>query len=104
MKLFVELGYFYSPGDEKRLFEALQSMSCLKSVRGQGLGVILDVELRKLTKTAFEDLLVLLWRYEVDIRPFGKLAERNRRFRWIAQPDRVWYRSLKDGPNRFATL
>ena len=104
MKLFVELGYFYSPGDERRLFEALQSMSCVKSVRGQGLGVILDVELRKLTRPALEDLLVLLWRYEVDLRPFGILAERNQRFRWIAQPDRVWHRSLKDGPTRSATL
>lgn len=94
MKLFVELGCFYSPGDERRLFEALHSMPCIRSLRGQGLGLILDVDLKSLTRQVLEDLLVLLWRYQVDLSAFGALAERNQRFKWIAHPDRVWHHSL----------
>jgi hypothetical protein len=91
MKIFIELGIFYSPGDEKRLFEALHSLGCVRSIHGQGLGVHLDIELKELSRAVLEDLLVLLWRYGIDVRPFNALADRNRRFAWIKDEGRVWH-------------
>src|SRR5271166_2791525 len=92
----VRLSLFYSQADEDRFFEALAKFPAVRSVRGVGLDLIIDLDPRKLGRESLLDLNALLHRYGIGLRPLGELAER-RRFAWLRTRTKYWYRSMFRG-------
>jgi hypothetical protein len=94
MQIEIKLTAFYSPGDERRLFQGFNEIDCIKQVEGVGRVLILDINLSRLSKEKLFELIALLWRYQIDIRPLRSLPERNKRFAWLAEPHFYWHASM----------
>jgi len=90
MKIEIRLTPFYSRGDERRLFQGLEEIDCVKNIQGVGRGLIFDVNLNQLGREKLFELIALLWRYQIDLQPLRQLAERNKKFAWLAEPHFYW--------------
>jgi hypothetical protein len=87
MQVEIKLRAFNSPGDERRLFQGFNEINCIKQVEGIGHGLILDINLSRLSKEKLFELIALLWRYQIDARPLRSLPEKTRDF--LGWPRRV---------------
>ncbi|MFZ6781168.1 hypothetical protein ACO0LD_30405 [Undibacterium sp. Ji83W] len=88
MKLQIELTKFYTEKDESRFFMALREISALKSIQGVGRSLIIDFDLRGLGRDSLLELIGILTRYQINLKPLAILAERSR-FTWLK--DKTWY-------------
>ena len=88
MKLQIELSKFYTQKDESRFFMALREISALKSIQGVGRSLIIDFDLRGLGRDSLLELIGILTRYQINLKPLGILAERSK-FAWLK--DKTWY-------------
>ncbi len=95
MDVEIALGCFYSQGDERRLFQGLNEIKAIRSVKGVGVNLIISLEMRLLSKDALRELMALLWRYGIPLAPFYFLAER-KKFAWLNDERGYWYKSLFD--------
>ena len=93
MNVSVRLNVFYSRTDEDRFFAALDTHRAVRTVQGVGRDLIIRLDLGKLRRESLLDLLALLCRYGIALRPLRGLAER-RRFAWLRDRKKYWYRSM----------
>jgi hypothetical protein len=96
MILKIDLMMFYSKGDERRFFEGLSEVAAIKSVRGVGPGLEIQVSIRELNKDALLDLIALLRRYGISLAPLAPLAE-NKRFSWLQNERFNWHKNMFSG-------
>jgi hypothetical protein len=94
MQIEIQLPAFYSPGDERRLFQGFKEIDCIKRVEGIGRGLNLDITLNCLSKEKLFELIALLWRYQIDVSPLRSLAEKNKKFAWLAGTHFYWHASM----------
>jgi hypothetical protein len=94
MQVEIKLKAFYSPGDERRLFQGFNEIDCINQVEGVGRGLILDISLSRLSKEKLFELIALLWRYQIDVRPLRSLTEKNKRFAWLAETHFYWHAGM----------
>ncbi len=90
MKLQIELPKFYTEKDESRFFMALREISALKSIQGVGRSLIIDFDLRGLGRDSLFELIGILTRYQINLKPLGTLAERSK-FSWLKDKRWYWY-------------
>lgn len=95
MKLQIELSKFYTEKDELRFFIALREISALKSIQGVGRSLILDLELRGLGRDSLFELIGILTRYQISLKPLGILADRSK-FAWLKDKRWYWYAGMFD--------
>ncbi|MFZ6760999.1 hypothetical protein ACO0K9_27660 [Undibacterium sp. Ji50W] len=88
MKIQIKLTTFYTTKDEARLFMALRDISALKSMQGIDRSLQIDFDLRKLSRDSVFELIGILTRYQIDLKPLSVLAERSK-LAWIK--DKKWY-------------
>ena len=93
MHIEIRLTAFFSHGDERRFFEGLRELDCIKDFKGVGRGLVLNVELNRLSKERVFELMALLWRYEIDLSPMRELSKKEK-FSWILRPDFYWHERL----------
>ncbi|KQU74581.1 MULTISPECIES: hypothetical protein [unclassified Rhizobacter] len=93
MILKVELGSFYSRGDERRLFEGFKEIAAIRDVKGVGRELMLEIELAALSKEALRELLALLWRYEIPLAPLRAFAEK-KKFSWLNDARGYWHSDM----------
>jgi hypothetical protein len=93
MKIDFELSKFYSHGDEARFFSGLKDIRAVKDVVGVGRGIQVDLDTRLLSRESLWDLISLLWRYQIPLRPLAVLSKRNR-FLWIKDSRFYWHESM----------
>jgi hypothetical protein len=94
MEFNVELRTFYSQGDGDRFFKGLNENNALVGFRGvHKKTLIIDVNMRRLSREKLWDLLSLLHRYGLALDSFGVLAERER-YGWLRDPRKWWYRRM----------
>ena len=93
MQIEIGLSSFYSLGDERRFFKALEGMAAIKHVQGVGRGLLLDIDLRYLSEDALLDMIALFWRYGVVLAPLQALATR-KRFAWLSDEQAYWHKSM----------
>jgi hypothetical protein len=89
-ELIVKLGSFFSPGDEEAFFDWLQSILCVKSVRGclRDLHIALK---KQPNKSELRELIALLYRYRIDMRPLAAFKNK-RNAAWFAENrDAFWH-------------
>ena len=98
MRIEIQLSTFYGRGDERRFFQGLSDLDCVKNVKGVGRGLVFDVNLNRLSKEKLFELLALLWRYQIDLAPFRRLAETNKRFAWLGEPHFYWHANMYAHP------
>lgn len=94
MEIEIQLTPFYSRGDERRLFQGLAEIDCIKNIHGVGRGLVFDINLNRLSREKLFELVALLWRYQIDLQPLRQLAERNKKFAWLAEPHFYWHASM----------
>lgn len=99
MDIEIALGRFYSQGDERRLFQGLNEIGPVKSVKGAGVNLIISLEMRSLSKNTLKELMALLHRYAIPLAPFYFLAE-GKRFAWLNDERAYWHKSLFDMSTR----
>ncbi|GKT19449.1 hypothetical protein AVHY2522_22505 [Acidovorax sp. SUPP2522] len=100
MILQIALGSFYSRGDERRLFQGLEEITAIRSVKGVGRDLLIDVSIAALNKEAMRELVALLWRYEIPLAPLRAFAEK-KKFEWLNDSQGYWYSAMfKEGSNR----
>jgi hypothetical protein len=97
MQLEIELNTFYSKGDERRFFQGLNDIPAIKEIRGVGTGLVIQVDLRHLTKDALRELIALLWRYEISLYPL-RILTNNNKFVWLSEKKFYWHSSMFDSP------
>ena len=102
MLIRIRLGSFYSKCDESRLFDGFNGISAIRSIKGDGRDLLLDISIRDLSSDSMRELIVLLWRYRIPLSPFRPLA-RNKRFDWLNNPKGVWYKSMFAGKEQTET-
>ena len=93
MILKIELTRFYSRGDERRLFLGFKEIVAIRSIRGVGRDLLLDIELAALGKGAMVELIALLWRYGIPLAPLRAFAEKNK-YSWLNDPQGYWYSAM----------
>ena len=93
MILKIALSSFYSRGDERRLFLGFEEISAIRSVKGVGPDLLLDIEVAALNKEAMRELLALLWRYGIPLAPLRTFAEKTK-FKWLNDQQGYWYGAM----------
>lgn len=93
MILQIALSSFYSRGDERRLFQGFKEIAAIRSVKGAGRDLLLDIEIAALDKEAMRELLALLWRYEIPLTPLRAFAEK-KKFDWLKDSQGYWYSTM----------
>lgn len=79
---------YYSVGDENAFFTWLQSIPCIEGVGGRGRD--LHIRLKRLPgKNDLRELIALLYRYKMDMRPLA-ILKTARNAKWFAE-DTVAY-------------
>ncbi|MDM5182149.1 hypothetical protein PO883_33815 [Massilia sp. DJPM01] len=94
MKFEISLGEFYSDGDERRFFQGLKDVTAIKSIKGVGRGLIVNLDLRFLNNDGARELIALLWRYEIPLSSFRILAEKYKKFSWLDDVKWYWHKSM----------
>lgn len=89
----IELQTFYSEGDESRFFEGLRGNKAVKGSRGVGRNLLLTVDPKALNRDRLWDLISLLWRYGIPLRPLRTLASA-KRFASFKDKRMYWYDEL----------
>lgn len=97
MILEIELGSFYSRGDERRLFQGFKDIAAIRSVRGVGRDLLLDIELATLGKEDLRELLALLWRYGIPLAPLRVFSDR-KKFNWLMDAQGYWHDDMFAAP------
>ncbi len=88
-ELILQERYYYSLADEKTFYDRLHALRCVKEVRGarDGLHVVLS---RSPTEAQLRELIALLYRYGLDMRPLASLrTERNED--WFAKNRKAFW-------------
>jgi len=93
MNIRIRLSSFYSHGDESRFFNGLKENSAVKDVRGIGRDLIIRLKKRSLDQAAARDLIALLWRYGITLKPLRRLS-REKKLVWLHDKDGYWYKSM----------
>lgn len=93
MKVEFELTKFYSHGDEARFFSGLRDIRAVRDVVGVGRGIQVDLDARLLSKELLWELIALLWRYQIALRPLAVLSQQ-KKFLWIKDDRSYWHRSM----------
>ncbi|MCA8424548.1 hypothetical protein LGN30_15265 [Burkholderia seminalis] len=93
MKIDFELSKFYSPGDEARFFSGLRDIRPVKDVTGVGRGIQVCLDARLLSRDSLWDLISLLWRYQIPLRPLAVLSK-SKKFLWIKGKQFYWHESM----------
>jgi hypothetical protein len=93
MILKVELGTFYSRGDERRLFQGFKEIAAIREVKGVGRDLMLDIQLSSLSSEALRELLALLWRYGIPLAPLRAFAEK-KKFSWLNDARGYWHSDM----------
>ncbi|MFM0185712.1 hypothetical protein PQR37_18270 [Paraburkholderia nemoris] len=93
MQIEIRLSSFYSLGDERRFFKALQGITAIKHVQGVGRGLLIDIDLRYLSEDALRDMIALFWRYGIVLVPLQVLATR-KSFAWLSDERAYWHKSM----------
>lgn len=93
MIIELELGMYYSQGDEDRFFRGLETNRAVVKFRGVGSNLLVTVNPRALTKDRLWDLIALLWRYEVPLRPL-KIFAKSKKFSWLRNKEMYWHKSM----------
>ncbi|MEF9388517.1 hypothetical protein V4890_23285 [Ralstonia solanacearum species complex bacterium KE056] len=93
MKINFELSKFYSHGDEARFFSGIKDIRAVKDVVGVGGGIQVDLDARLLSRESLWDLISLLWRYQIPLRPLAVLSKSSR-FIWIRDNRFYWHESM----------
>lgn len=93
MNLTVRLERFYSQNDEDRFFAALKTHRAVRGVQGVGRDLIVDLDVRRLHRESLLDLVGLLYRYGLALRPLRSLAD-HPRFAWLRDRKKYWYRHM----------
>jgi len=97
MKLVIREGWYYSQGDEDAFYGRLNSLPCVKSIRGHPYGI--QITLRPPSEWQLRELLSLLFRYGLDMAPLAALkTERNAR--WFFQNRQAYWHSKVFGRAR----
>jgi hypothetical protein len=96
MQIEIHLSSFYSLGDERRFFRALEGITAIKHVKGVGRGLLIDIDLRYLSEDALRDMIALFWRYGIVLVPLRALASR-KRYAWLSDEQAYWYESMFRG-------
>ncbi|MCD5329674.1 hypothetical protein ACFFU8_15245 [Chromobacterium piscinae] len=91
MKMQIRLTSFYSYGDERRFFQGLDEIDCIKNIKGVGRDLIFDINLNYLSKERLLELIALFWRYQIDLAPLRVLAERSKKFAWLSEECHYWH-------------
>jgi len=95
MKVRINLGVFYSPGDERRFFAGFSGNPAIAGVCGMGQQLELTLIQRHLNHEALRDLIALLWRYHIPLSPLSPLAN-GARFTWLSDEKWYWHQSMFD--------
>jgi hypothetical protein len=93
MKLTIDLATFYSMGDERRFFQGLNDNPAISDIKGIGRQLECDLMLRNLNRDSLRDLMALLWRYGISLKPISVLSER-KKFEWLNDERGYWHRSM----------
>lgn len=93
MIIDIALDSFYSMGDERRLFQGFKEISAIRSVRGSGRDLLLDIEVGALNKEEMRELLALLWRYGIPLAPLRVFSEK-KKFAWLNDVQGYWYSAM----------
>jgi hypothetical protein len=91
MKIEIQLTSFYSRGDERRFFQGLSEIDCIKNVQGVGRGLVFDINLNRFSKEKVFEFVALFWRYQIDLTPLKLLAEKNKKFAWLSEAQFYWH-------------
>ena len=97
-ELIIQEGTYYSQADEKAFFDRLNELRCVKSVRGapDGLHVVLS---RPPTEMQLRELIALLCRYGLDMRPLAALrTERNAA--WFVKDRKTFWHARMFGKSK----
>lgn len=93
MNIRIRLTSYYSHGDEKRFFDGLKKNPAVGDVRGIGRDLIIRIKKSSLNQDATRDLIALLWRYGITLKPLRVLS-REKKFAWLRDKDGYWHKSM----------
>ena len=94
MKIEIHPTSYYSRGDERRFFQGLSDIDCISNVKGVGRSLLFDVDLRQLNREKILEIIALLWRYHIDLKPLRPLVDNNKKFAWVSEPHFYWHSNM----------
>lgn len=89
----ISLSSFYSKGDENRFFWGLEQNPAVVHFRGVETDLVVRLEGHALDRMAAKDLIALLWRYGISIKPLAVLFS-HKKYSWVRDKKGYWYKSL----------
>ncbi|WP_198120214.1 hypothetical protein [Massilia rhizosphaerae] len=95
MKILIDLSEFYSYADEQRFFNGLKDIPGVQKIKGVDTSLCLTLNIAKLNREGFFDLVGLLRRYMIPLKPLAVLSEKSK-FNWIREPRWYWTSDMFD--------
>lgn len=93
MEIKIKLVPFYSKGDEGRLFQGLKDIPAIADIVGVGQSLVFDMDIQQLNDDMLRELIALLWRYGISLRPLSELSS-DGKFTWIKNDKFFWYKNM----------
>ena len=84
---------YYSEYDEDAFFAWLQRIPAVRSVRGVGRDLVIEVRSRRMPNTSLHELIALFTRYKMSHRELAQF-ESAANSSWLREPGTYWQRSM----------
>lgn len=84
---------FYSTTDEEQFFAWLKAIPGVCDYHGVGRELDVSIDVRKLGRRGFDELIAIMRRYELDVLALRAL-DPNRSISWLSKDDDHWARLI----------
>lgn len=83
---------FYSQGDETAFYSFAQSIPAVRKIDGITDSIILRLR-PSCSDRSLRDLIALLFRYKIDMRPLAELKTEKNSV-WFCDPQKFWHKKV----------
>lgn len=85
--------HYWAYSDEKAFFTWLESITGVKRVEGVGRELFIHLRSRKISRTAFLDLIAIYKRYGGDMSQLAQLLTPENKH-WLKDPKMYWHKEM----------
>lgn len=82
---------FYSAQDEDNFFAWLNGLDAIKSVSGEGDGIVIECDMAQMTEQCLRELIALFYRYGVETKQLDVFLT-SENASWFLNQDAFWRR------------
>ena len=93
MQIIADPLHYFSQSDEEAFFRWLESIPCVKSFKGMGTSLFIELDETLLNRECLQELLALYYRFGNDMSVFQQFSKLDG-YEWILNSKAYWYEKV----------